>query len=253
MLIALFMAASMFSPLLFLLLVLIFILIFNGSIYTAVWAMDIGGIIARERERSTYDVYCMAPEGALGVNWAVCTGYLQRYERLEQLRGLVGRLLLVLVGVVALVTFFIVTNAGNTSPFAQAERDRAYLTLIHMGTIVAALYIDHAHSIILGCLVGMLMPTYLQGHLDTRFGTIGVYLLMQLGTYVLTWLIALLALPAAFGPAPIWLARAALAVLQLAVFYAVREVIIQVLWRKLLEQLNVAPAELDAMAPRARP
>jgi hypothetical protein len=97
------------------------------------------------------------------------------------------------------------------------------------------------------------MPTYLQGHLDTRFGTVGVYLLMQLGTYVLTWLIALLALPAAFGPAPTWLARAALAVLQLAVFYAVREVIIQVLWRKLLEQLNVAPAELDAMARRARP
>jgi hypothetical protein len=240
----------MLSPILLAFMIFLFMLILNGSVYSAVWAMHISSIIARERERRTYDVYCLSPDGELGVNWAICTGYLHRHNRLEQIRGFVGSLLVVSLGVVALITLFIVTNAGSSSRFAQDETQRAYMTLIHTTTLVAALYIDHYHSIVMGSLVGMIAPTLTQARLDAQLGAMGIYLVLQISVYTLGWFIALTLLPTLFGRGGNWWSATMLAVLQVVVFFIIREIVTIGLWRALLRQLNISPVELDFMPPR---
>jgi hypothetical protein len=107
---------------------------------------------------------------------------------------------------------------------------------------------------VLGSLVGLVIPTYAHNRLDASLWSFGVFLLLQISTYMLAWLIGFSLLPGAYDRLQIngWYANFSLPVLRVVVFFLVREGIIVALWRGLIARLNVSPGELDLSGGAAR-
>jgi hypothetical protein len=241
---------AMLSPIFLIFAGIGILLILNGTIYSLVWSVRTSGMIAQERERQTYDLYCMSPEGALGVNWAICTGFLHRNNRLEQIHTVVRSLLGIALILILLIALVLVSNAGHqrATQYAQQEVERYSTMLVHVTTIICLIYIDHIHSIVLSCLVGILVASYARGRIEAQLGTAGAYLALQITAYALTWLIGFVILPSLYDENANGLAQIGLAVMQVIVFYGIREAMIYALWNKVSSRLNVTPTEEASIA-----
>src|SRR5262249_53321969 len=125
---------------------------------------------------------------------------------------------------------------------------RYSVMLVHVATLICLIYIDHIQSIVLGSLIGMLIPSFAQRRIDAQLSTFGVYLLLQMLSYLAAWLIGLVILPAIYDEAANGLAQICLAISQIVVFYSIREAIITILWHRLVERLNLTPTEEAMMA-----
>jgi hypothetical protein len=246
----LFICTAMLSPIFLILAAIGLLMILNGTIYSLVWSVRTSGLIAQEREKQTYDVCCVSPEGALGVNWAICTGYLHRDNRLEQIHTVVRSLLGMALIMVVLIALVLASNVGQerTNQFAQEETLRYSIMLVHVTTAICLIYIDHVHSIVLGCLIGLLIPSYAQRRLDAQLGTLAVYLALQISTYVAAWVTGWMILPAIYDESANGFAQISLALSQIAVFFGIREAVIMFLWHKLAQRLNLTPTEKAMMA-----
>jgi hypothetical protein len=240
-----FVCTAMLSPIFLILASIGILLILNGTVYSLIWSVRTSGLIAQEREHQTYDLYCMSPEGALGVNWAICTGFLHRNNRLEQIHGIVRSLLGIALVIILLIALVLAANADKprATAFAQEESQRYSLMLVHVATLICLIFIDHVHSIVLSSLVGILVASYARGKIEAQIGTAGAYLTLQISAYALTWLIGFVMLPSLYNENATGLAQIILAVIQVILFYGIREAMISVLWNKLSSRLNVTPAE----------
>lgn len=222
-------------------------LLFMSAIYALRWAVQIASIIAREREAGTYDLVALSPTGPFGCNRAISAACLHRHESLEQIQS-PGAWIMRLTFSLVLV----VSVAGFTEPILSDQYDsglNTFIALFYLGTMALAIMLDHVQSIVAGNLIGMLTPHYVQGRLDAGFVAFAGFVGVQLITYVVTLLAGFRVLPdvlLALDAAPV-LITLILPVMRLALFYAVREFLIQVLWRALLSELNVTTAELDFM------
>jgi len=247
----LFICTAMVSPIFLILVVIGLMFILNGTIYSLIWSVRTSGLIAQERERQTYDLYCVSTEGALGVNWAICMGFLHRDNRLEQIHMVVRSILGIALLMIVLIALVLVSNVGQerVSPFAQEAVRQYSVMLVRVATIICLIYIDHVHSIILGCLVGILIPTYPRRPIDAQLGTLGVYLTLQFTAYLLAWIGGLVILPLVYAEGTILLAQISLAIMQIMIFYGIREAMILILWNKLAQRLNVTPNE-EALIPQ---
>jgi hypothetical protein len=238
----------MLSPLAFIIAIGGLLMLFNGTVYSLIWAMQASGILAGNRQSETYDMLCVGPQGALGVHWSVCTACLHRQNRLEQIHGLVRSILLVFLGLVLVVTVFMLPHtSGETGRFAVAQANQGATSLVVLATAIVLLYIDHVQSVVLGSLLGMLIPTYSNRRADAQLMTAAVYLLIQVTTYVILGVLALNVLPALFRNVQGWIAPVGQSLILIAAFYGVRELVIRVVWQMLLERLNAAPSDLDEL------
>jgi hypothetical protein len=236
----------MLSPLAFIIAIGGLLMLFNGTVYSLVWAMQASGILAGNRQSEIYDMLCVIPQGALGLHWSVCTACLHRQNRLEQIHGLVRSILLIFLGLVLVVTVFMLPNASGVSGrYAVAQAQQGATSLLVLATAVVLLYIDHIQSVVVASVLGMLMPTYTNRSADAQLMTAAFYLLIQVTTYVILGVVALNALPALFRDVQGWFAPIAQAIIIIAAFYSAREVAVRLLWHLLLERLNTAPGDLD--------
>lgn len=208
-------------------------LVFTGTLYGLVWAANISRILVQMRTDSKYDLLLLASTSELRLNWAICTGYLHRNQSFSRVHGQKARLaqyMLMIPGALAM-PLFIGVAAENESYTLML-----LTTVIHIIVIAAAYYIDYAQSVIIGGLVGMIIPTYARSELDARMVAGASFLVLQISSYALTWLIGFDLLPA------IWQAEGfaalGLNILQLLLFYTCRECIISGLWAVLRRQLH---------------
>jgi hypothetical protein len=217
---------------------------FTSSFYVVAWVIAVSITIAREHERGTYDQLCLPPSGALGANWAICAASLHRNDALgwvNFLRKLItGTLLLIFLMILA--TSILTQHGPNPLQFL--------LLFLDITALAAASYIDHVQSIVLGCLIGMLTPTYVPRRLDARVFGAGLFLTLQLTVYASTWVFGFLLPDLLFDLFGIsgWLPSIALVVFRVALFYALREAVILRVWRVLTERLNADPRGGDLVA-----
>jgi hypothetical protein len=239
--------------LIFLSIPLLFILL-NGTIYGVWWAILIADTITKEREQGTYELLSISPVGTLGTRWLIGTGCLHRNRALEQAHMLVVALMVIALVTLGVMMFIVSINLdpAHARSLANREDGQMLLTATWVVLFVVGLYIDHAQSIVLGSLAGMLAPSYVKTRFDARVWGAGVFLIAQVSTYTVFWLSAIILLPSLFDAAGIRgiLADIGLPVLRLLVFYAVREGAIILLWRRLARQLNADASEV-ALATRS--
>jgi hypothetical protein len=216
------------------------LVVLSGTRYGLIWSLQVGEFIARERERSTFDMLGIAPDGALGASWMICVACMyrdQKFRDLETQHSIFTRVALLALAMLTLLILCNLFNAGDVD----------YLSIpIAAAALVAIYYFDHIHSVILGGLIGMLIPTYASARNDSRLLTVSSFIVLQATTYVVSWIFAFFVLPGVFDAIGIYGAVASLlqAIMSVGLFYLIRESIITILWLKLTEQLN-APTNSD--------
>lgn len=230
-----------------LLLLMPFILLFTGITYGIDCAIRVGNAIAKEHENDTFNLLSLSPSGALGASWAMCTSSLYHNRDFDRFHNIIrGTVTIAIITVVVVASVIIITHSEQ---FTRAY-EPTLPTVIHivdLTTVMLALYFEYMQSAIVGSLIGMFVPTYTQNRMDTRIYTFGGFLLLQITTYFLAYLIGFVVLPELYHRLQIIgeETEMSLSILRLAVFFMIREVMITVLWRTLVERLNARPSELE--------
>ena len=205
--------------------------ILNGTAAGLYWAVRVSDAIARERERGTLELLATSPYGAFSANWAICTGcqyYDQTFYGAGMQRVWFSRIFfLALILLSASVTMTEPRNIG-AHPLEGFAKASALVAIIAL-----ALYIDDMHSMVLGSLVGLIVPQVARSRLDARAAAVFCFLTLQIFAYALVWLIGFELLPGLSANAALneMTAGLALPIEQLIVFFLVREVISRILWR----------------------
>lgn len=211
----------------------------NSIITGMFWAQRISDTIAHENERGVLKLLWLSPPGALGASVAVCTGCLYRRATIHQFRA---RFKWLIIATLVLGFLFVPLNGAwtwstHTHPFLHK--------LVIVFTLVIAFRIDGIQSIVLGSLVGMLVPTFVHNRFDTRLLAVVVYVILQFVTIVLL-LLSLLILPGLYRSLEwtTWYVELSPAPVGLLMFCLAREGMIQLMWRVLARRLNALPSEL---------
>lgn len=219
--------------------------LFNSTFYVTVWAVSISMTLTRVREQGIYEQLSVLPRGALGANWALCISNLHHNDTLHLLNVL-RKITLVLL----LCVFFLLLMAAvlATAP-RQISFDLVQFLrlLLDMMTLTAASYFDHVQSILMGSLIGMLVPLVVRTPVDARIWPALIFLTLQMMTVLVMLLVALVIIPAVHQAvsSPDWFVQLSPPVLNLLVFYLLRESIILILWRVLVYRLNAEASELQ--------
>ncbi len=213
---------------------------FNGLIYGLIWGVKISSTIARSYESSTFDLLALSPPGGLGAAWAMSTGCLYRNR-------MAGDLAFPETWTIRLFVVIFASMALATMSGAQYPGELVVPVLVYSLALIAAFYIDDMQSIIVGSLMGMLIPIYARNRVDARLWTAGIYLLVQVTTYVSSLLTLFVIIPALYQRLGVngWHTQVSMPLVGIAVFYGIREIIIFVLWHNLTTRLNASPTELN--------
>lgn len=217
-------------------------IILLSTAYSLRWAMNIAWTLAYQRETGMYDLVSLSPVGAIGVNWAIAVASITRNRTFEQLLS-PGTWLFRFA--ILFVVFMTLTDIMDTGTADNSLRGLG-LALIAAG-LVTALFIDHFQSIILGVLTGILAAADNRTRLNASAAAFGGYLFLQVMLYTLTILLGFTVLGGIYNQLG-WRglgADVSRILLQLGIFFALREAVILILWRQITERLNAAPDEWD--------
>jgi hypothetical protein len=226
------------------------LLTFNTA-YNARRAGGIGSAIANEQERGRYDVLCLLPGGTLETNWVICNARLHRTGQFGDLNRLAGlayvALLLALV-----LQLCIPLLIGLATPFGIPEQKTAADmagSILDSIAIITIIYIDYVQSSVLACLVSMGTPFFTTARLDGWLWAMGGFTLLQLVSYYAAWwtgMVGLVVVMERFHVSGL-LVRLVLPLVQVGVFYLIREAMIVRLWQALARRMTATASELAAI------
>jgi hypothetical protein len=226
------------------------LVVFSGTWLGLVWALTISNSIITEHVQRRYTLLSMIPRGAPGISWLIATARLHRRNWLRDSHRIVRGLALFIVPVlmiIILLTGISLLLQHNVLYNQQLSRE-----VIHtMSPVVAALlilWLDNIQSAILACLCGILIPDYLTNrrvHLIT--GT--AFLSLQIFSYTVIVSLTLL-LDAILRTLTMdeTLSVVLLCGSTVCLFYIVREALIGLLWRRLLQRFHIDADEFYTLA-----
>ena len=212
--------------------------LFSGMIYGIQWADEISQSLSQERENHTYELLSLLPSGVLAPSWAICMGCLYRSRRFQRMLEQRGAMMRIIGSVGGMLVLMIAVNQGDWLKWAGL-----------LGVILLTLHIDLVHSLVLSALIGLLIPHYGHSRIDVRLWTVGGFLFVQIASYTLALLAALVIAPNLLTGLnlPLWLLDTAHIGIGIAALYIVRECLIAALWRWLLSMDNAVPHDLDSI------
>lgn len=217
------------------------------GIHSLTWAMNVSSTIVKEQEANTHDLLGVTPVGSVGAYWAIFTGCIYRKGEFLNFNNN-GTTWIIRVLFAISIIFVPVSNAGGR----VVDLD-SLVVLVYLAALVAAFYIDHIQSVLLGSLVGMLIPTTTHNPVESRLFVLGSFLAIQGISYFLVWLtLSLLSALYDAIPQQSIIVAMSLPILRVIIFYAIREGFVRLLWERLGRQLNASDLELTLLtAPSA--
>jgi hypothetical protein len=221
----------------------VLLVLFAGTVSGWVAASRIAGAIFREQEKGRYELLLLSPPGVLGVHWAIVTRYLRDDTLLRWLRWLPsGFYIFIAFPLFGLLIAILLTSvlwlfSDNPQP--------GFFTLFQVGMgllIVGMLYTDYVQSVVMGILIGILLPTLALDRAENAAYTLASagFFAFQTAFYgVCGWCGLLLANSMLF-PAlragrflPVW----GITFVLWIVMVALREVVVRWLWRTAEQRL----------------
>ncbi len=164
-------AACMVPSLLLLLCALPFSILFAGTLCGGYSTLHISGRIAHEREQGRYDLMSITAWGRSGLNWRISHDVYRGIKTVQELSRTITWI--VVFFLFLCITWLVIAAITNTDVVGV-------MTLI---TVSVLFYVDFAQSIVMGCVLGMLIPTYAPEQLAARAVGVGVFLLVQFVLY----------------------------------------------------------------------
>jgi hypothetical protein len=220
------------------------VLIFNGTVLGTHWAMTIAESIAREYQGGRFELLTVTPHGTLEISWLMAMGVIHRTDRLSKafrnVRAFIGIVLFALIFTLFMNTVMLI-GMDELQRFGQFSPIFSSLSAI---LVFCALFLDQIQSIVLGALVGIWLPAYVQSPQPVRNLAVGVYLTLQVSFYaaVVGFYVVLqdglLSITTAY-----WLPQFILVLLTFAVFFFLREAIIHLIWWLMLRRYHATQQE----------
>lgn len=231
------------------------LVLLGGTIYGVDWALAVSDTVAAARTNHTLDLLCITPRGAIGAIWSLGLSQLHRASSFRK-RYDGHRKVFFSLGTVLLLLTFALGGMVLTATNAEA-RPLLDLTALLVGVLssfafLVATYLDFIQSIIVGVLVGMIVPSFSRQRSDAQLLGLSGFLTIQFSTYFVTYLVCFLMLPVmgrALGIESITL-ELILLLPRLIVFFLIREALIVLLWRWLVVHFN---EELPAFETGSKP
>jgi len=232
-------------PLLFIIdMRLVCLMALSGTISGMVLTLRISNRIAVEQRSRTYDLLCLTPGGTIRTLWAICTGSLHREQAFEILNSLEAW----------------VVRFGLFVPFIISSQLFLQRALGMKGTVtltwgigfILLFYIDHIQATVFGCLSGMLAAQQAQS-VDQRLWAVVIFATFQVCSYLVTIVISLFILPDICHLLMIGVgisSEISQMILTVTLFYLMREGIISLAWRQLLEATNTRQTDTDFLTSK---
>ncbi|MBC8098023.1 MAG: hypothetical protein H7Y11_01150 [Armatimonadetes bacterium] len=201
-------------------------------------AFGVSSSITREQRNGRYELAALAPSGAFGAAWALATRHLRGDRSAIQLRRAIIILQGALFALIAVISVVQISNViNNRYPIGESGFDDLLTGLI----AIAILHIDLWQALLTGALLGVLMPTYGSARLDTALATLGIFMGIQIGIYV----IVLFSL-SIFNTLTGYESALPLVIVGLILMLSLHELALHVIWDKLVQQLNIDDGALLA-------
>lgn len=213
----------------------LFYALMNVSINGVVWTVNTAETLTRERERGTYDILCVIPDGALQVNWIV---FVERLHYKQSLNNSLGemRSMLMVMGMISAFIFFGGVVDANASTTYQVT-----IMLAMIFAVGLAMYIDYIQSVITSGLVAIITANLTVNPSDARLWSITSFITIQVVMYTILiafiWIVS--NVYAGFDRIPLLIGIITPSLVVL-LFVAIRELLIWTLWRWLTDRLNAA-------------
>lgn len=223
--------------------------VFIGAVLGAYWCSTIARQLAYEYLHRRLDLLTITPRGELGSLWLMALGILHRRDLLRPSHHVVrgaSFAVLGLCGVVITVMTGLIPFEGG---FAQLSGRYILVdVLIPTVTIATLIWLDYIQSITTATVFGILLATVFKNPTQAMLVTPILYVTLQVMTYLML-LILYLSLQAIMSELfeSMRTGEAVAILLMIPVFYIVREAIIGVLLRVLLERLRLAPYDYEQM------
>lgn len=225
--------------------VLVIFLGFN-LLYGCILAAGVSMTISRAREQGLYDALCLTPSGAPGINWAMCTAVLYRRPGFNWFRLAV--IALSVIPILALLIHSTIpmlalgsaaVGRSTLSPTVTDSYRHMLLDLTYAITLIVGFYASTVQSIIMSVMLGML-TSFIVWDAAARIVAIGIFLLLQVFSFLMAFVFSLVLLPAAYQllDAHGWWVDLGVPLLRLLFFFVLREAINALLWRTLTRHLN---------------
>lgn len=205
-------------------------------VYGAAITYNVSGLIARERENSTYDLLGTLPRGTLGLHWTRAVTWMTDHRGFRD-----AALVMVFIGIVAAVfgmaVIFNGTFDDGISPLAW------FTSLICVLLLIVA---DHLGTQVTAALIAMIIPATTTSAVNARLSAVSLFAIAQIACYLVAAFTASALLPALFRLTGTDAAMIAylLPIFTVFTFAACREVIVRQLWRAFRRAVNATPAEL---------
>ncbi|MBZ0293999.1 MAG: hypothetical protein K8L99_15660 [Anaerolineae bacterium] len=212
----------------------------NGFFQGILMVLQISNLMAKIRESGLYDLLCVLPGGAIHANWSIGITCLRHAHILKQLDSQTVWIIRILFSM--MVIFSVARPSSNLW-------DGPTLAFTQFLALSIAFYIDDGQSITLGCLTGLLSPTYTRSPGEVRLHALTSYISLQLFIYLSTFAFVFTVIPAVaalFQPART-LTSFCQAILGLLWLYLLREGIISAVWRVLFYRLEAVPADYQTV------
>lgn len=239
------MAIGGWRALIFLLFLIPLALISAGTFSGLLALLKTSGLINRQTEQGKDALMGVTPLGLPGMLWALCSFAYHQDSFLKSLRETVRGvyvfgffILIVPAFFLSLFVFLDILIASRSSGYGELPQ-----TLVGGFGLLFLAYADLVQSILVGCLMGMLAPTYTQRRVDSSGLAVGAFLAAQFLSYALIALIDLVILPQLAAQTAI-IDDTGLFLLQISVFFIVREIVLRGLWRLLVHRIEATPTEL---------
>lgn len=215
-------------------------LVVCGVLYGLECALRVSYLIASERKNNSYDLLAMSPPGGLVICWVICTSALYHKRQFARLHDIVrtsasiaAAVFGVMLGLLGTASLLMTLSYSRINP-------PALIPLFNGIMIVALIYMDFVQSTAAGCLVGLLIPTFGSGVMDSMLYTPGVFLMVKLGGYSLSTLTGWSLLDSLTNHLR-WqgdLASIGMSFIRLGLVFAIQELILRTLWEILCRRTD---------------
>ncbi|MDX2140156.1 MAG: hypothetical protein SF123_18860 [Chloroflexota bacterium] len=211
---------------------LLFLSVIHGL--QATWG--IATLLAEQRTSGRFDLLATAPPGVFGTAWIMTLGVLHQSDGFHK-RNSLHHLRLQIAGTLIVIIAFVGLNSLRNRPEEAFTSFRESIVLIG---VAALFHIDYVATLISAVLSGLLSGMAARQRSEAGMTALAVFMGLQLVIYVpyalfMSWLLS-----AVVTRLPVYnlLSDALWVMVAVGVFYGLREIVNEALWRVLHARLN---------------
>jgi hypothetical protein len=209
------------------------LMVFSSS-YIILWVYQITLMIGLERENRTLDNMSVTPVGELSIKWIMCIATIRHRDTL----GWIELSRRIVIGIIwMLFTMAICLTISQISAVEISEVLAFVFNIVIFGVVI---YVEHAQSILIGCLMAMWIPNILPARIDAMIGAILAYFTVQILTFVTSLSLGVFLQSSGHFDLNT-LFNQEFFTISFIMFMLVREILILILWRVLAHQSNANP------------